>query len=71
MEDSLLALPLGDNNLAFQKRQHFRFLHVFWSLFFKDFIYLRERAQAGGEVEGETDFPLSREPNVHSGIPGS
>ena len=35
-------------------------------LFLKDFIYLTERAQAGGmaEGEGEADFQLNREPNV-------
>jgi len=30
----------------------------------KDFIYLRERAHAGGEGEEETDSPLSGESDV-------
>ena len=37
----------------------------FMFLFFKDFVYLFDRAQAGGaaEGEGEAGSPLSREPD--------
>ena len=47
----------------------FKFLFFCFIIFFKDFIYLRERGHetgGGTEGEGEAGSPLSREPNVES-----
>ena len=65
----LLALSLQGQQTALGMKRKNGYTYVFSTRlisFFKKIIYLFDRAQAGGEVEGEgeADAQLSREPDV-------
>lgn len=40
------------------------FKHMTISIYFRDFIYLKDRAQAWGRAEGEADTLLSGDPDA-------